>query len=373
MTYPLPAWQDSPSVATPLDATNLLLYNTAINGLSTSVSALSTSVSALAGSQIALTVTGVKVANYTASPNEYVPADTTSGSITVTFPTAPANGTQVGVKQVVRGGTNTVTLQLGGSDKFNTSTGSQTGTLTLLNQDVTFQYVTSAAVWIAVASDTPLSQLDARYVGSVTAGDSTVTVGGTAIAPTVRVSPNGYSAGGLWAPTVYGTQFENIERDDVTTGLAMTGTTHTFLVLLGWCPASTYASFKLYVTASAASVTLTAALYSAATLTNTSWARLGSGNVTPVVTATGLVSTSLAFTLASPAYVALEMALTSGTNLPSFGASTALATTGASGFINPASGCPVLGTLNASSAPGATLNPTTGFTAGAQKIWCALA
>jgi hypothetical protein len=33
----------------------------------------------------------------------------------------------------------------------------------------------------------------------------------------------------------------------------------------------------------------------------------------------------------------------------------------------------VFGQLNASTAPATTLNPTTGFTGIAQKIWCALA
>jgi hypothetical protein len=41
--------------------------------------------------------------------------------------------------------------------------------------------------------------------------------------------------------------------------------------------------------------------------------------------------------------------------------------------LNPSSGCPVAANLNASSAPGSTLNPTTGFTNMAQKVWCALA
>lgn len=47
MTYPLPAWQDSPSVATPLDSANLLMYNDAINGLTSSIATLSTLASTL--------------------------------------------------------------------------------------------------------------------------------------------------------------------------------------------------------------------------------------------------------------------------------------------------------------------------------------
>jgi hypothetical protein len=178
MPYTLPSWQDSPSTATPLNSANLLELNAAINDLDTR--ALTT--------QTAMTVTAVKTANYTAGANQIVPVDTTSGTVTVTFPTAPADKTRVGAKQVVRGGSNTVILALGGSDHFNTTTGPTTGALTLLNQAAVFQYVAATSVWINVSDDLPLSQLDARYVASVSAGDSTITVGGTATAPTVAVN-----------------------------------------------------------------------------------------------------------------------------------------------------------------------------------------
>src|ERR1700756_1966735 len=128
----LTTFVDSPSTATPVDAANLNPYTYAINDLDTRVTALGH-----------LTVTAKKTANYTANPNEIVPVDTTGGSITVTLPTAPAIGTQVGAQQVVRGGTNTVTLHTGGSDVFNTTGGPATWTLTLLNEDAFFQYSSS--------------------------------------------------------------------------------------------------------------------------------------------------------------------------------------------------------------------------------------
>jgi hypothetical protein len=224
----------------------------------------------------------------------------------------------------------------------------------------------------------------ASKVASVANADGTITMGGTSTAPTVAVNAiaqsqvtglpavlgQGLSPGGVWVSNVYGNQFENMERDDATGSLAMVvSSSDTWIVLLGLCPASTYASFKLYVTTAGTSSTLTAALFGASTLTNTSWARLGSGNVTPVISATGLVSTSLAFTLASPTYVALQMVLTTVSTQPAFAAGGVVP----AGLLNPASGCPVLGTKNATTAPGSTLNPTTGFTAGTQKIWCALA
>ena len=383
----LPAWQDSPSTATPLSSANLLSYNTAINGLSASVATFVPPMS----------FSGVQTGNYTATPNQYVLVSTASGSVTVSFPTAPPNFTTVGVKHVVRGGTNTVTIQLGGTDTFDVTGGSQTSTLTLLNQAAVWQYNSATTVWVRLSNDLPLSQLDTRYapagtyVGSVTAGDSTITIGGITTAPTVKVAPasltiaqsqvtgltaalvGGYTAGGQWAANVYGNQFENMERDDaITTPGVITTTNKTLLILLGLVPASTYSAFKVYVSvASVGAGVTTCALYSSSSLTGTSWSRLGSGNVALSATTAGLQSTSLAFTLASAAYVALEMvATTSYTTYPTFLSGPAFVS---AAFLNPASGCPVTGTTTGTTAPASTLNPTTGFTAGTQKVWCALA
>lgn len=153
MTYTLPAWADLPATTSALNTANLSMYNTAINDLDARVTAAQTD----------MTVTAVKTSNYTATAYEFVLVDTTSGNVTVTFPTTPADKVNVGVKQVVRGGINTVTLQLGGSDKFNTTSGANSGPITLLNQDASFQYVASNATWVAVSDDMPLSQLDIRY------------------------------------------------------------------------------------------------------------------------------------------------------------------------------------------------------------------
>lgn len=378
MTYPLPTWVDN---VTALDSANFVLFNNAINGIVSTVNGLSP----------AIPFTTVQTASVAATANEYVLVSTASASVTVSIPTAPPNFTVVGVKQVTRGGTNTVTVQLGGTDTFDTVGGSQAATLTLAGQAGLWQYNAATAVWVKVSDDLPLSQLDGRYVTSVTAGDSSITMGGTTTAPTVKVAQANltvaesqvtglsatlnatYSAGSQWAPNVYGTLFENTERDDVTGTYLMVSADRTALVLLGLCPASTYASFKLYVTTPAVGGTMTAALYSASSLTSTSWARLGSGNVTPIVTSGGLVSTSLAFTLASPAYVALEMVLTTAPTgaYPTFATTTAAAVPTA--FLQPASGCPVSAIGTATAAPGTTLNPTTGFTNLTQKIWAALA
>lgn len=106
-----------------------------------------------------LTPTAVKTTNYSAAAGDFVPVDTTAGNVTVTFPTAPADKTLIGIKHVVRGGTNTVGLTLGGSDVFNVAGGSASGTLTLLNHASVFQYKASTAIWYAVSVDLPYTQL----------------------------------------------------------------------------------------------------------------------------------------------------------------------------------------------------------------------
>jgi hypothetical protein len=155
LTYPLPAWQDAPSVATPIDAANLLLYNTAINGITTT----------LAGLQPLMTVTSPQTGAYTALANQIVPVDTTNGSVTISFPAGPPDQTRVGVKQVVQGAGHTVTLQLGGNDTFNVVHGSQSLVLSQLNQGALFQYVAATGVWInLISDDVPLSATISRPV-----------------------------------------------------------------------------------------------------------------------------------------------------------------------------------------------------------------
>lgn len=115
--------------------------------------------------------TAVKTSNYSATANDYVPVDTTSGTVTVTLPSAPADGVRVGVKHVIQGGTNAVTVARGGSDVFNKAGGSTSLSLPLLNQGFILQYKASTGIWYAQSGDTPLSQLDARFL-ALTAVDT---------------------------------------------------------------------------------------------------------------------------------------------------------------------------------------------------------
>lgn len=114
-----------------------------------------------------LNPTPVKTANYNAIAFDFVPVDTTSGPLNIILPTAPADATRVGIKLVTQGGTNTVTVNVGGLDVFNKTGGSTILTLKLLNQAVIVQYKASLAVWYVISDDLSLAQLDLRYVSTV--------------------------------------------------------------------------------------------------------------------------------------------------------------------------------------------------------------
>lgn len=115
------------------------------------------------GGAASLTPTAPKTAAYTASANEFVPADTTANGFTVTLPSAPADKTRVGVKHVVRGGSNVVTFACAGSDALNRASGPTSGVLTVQGQTVQLQYDAGAGIWYVIAAEVPLAQLDARY------------------------------------------------------------------------------------------------------------------------------------------------------------------------------------------------------------------
>lgn len=110
--------------------------------------------------------TGDKTANYTAVPFDLVTVNTTSGNIIITLPNAPLDTTVILVKHVIKGATNTVTVNTSGSDTFNKSGGAIAYTLSLSGQGATFQYRHSTGIWIITSDDTPLAQLDSRYIQS---------------------------------------------------------------------------------------------------------------------------------------------------------------------------------------------------------------
>ena len=129
------------------------------NQISSSVNALEN-----AAFSAAMVPVAVQTANYTAAAGQFVPCNTTGGSFTVTLPSASPDGTLLAVKQVIQGGSNTVTVAAAGADVFNKPGGSTSMTLTLANQGVSLQYSAAPAIWYVLGDDLPLSQTDARYV-----------------------------------------------------------------------------------------------------------------------------------------------------------------------------------------------------------------
>jgi len=111
-----------------------------------------------------LTPTGVKTANYTATPGDFIPVDATSGNIVITLPTAPADLTTIAIKQINTASAHTTAVNTGGADVYNRAGGGTSLTLTLLSQGVVLQYSATPAIWYVYADDLPLTQLDARYV-----------------------------------------------------------------------------------------------------------------------------------------------------------------------------------------------------------------
>jgi hypothetical protein len=111
-----------------------------------------------------LTRAAVMTVSGTAAANTIVPVDTTAGAVTVTLPTAPAQGTVVVVKAVVFGAGNNVTFACGGADVINTAGGPASGTLKAVNQAVYLCYDTATAIWTDLADDLPLSYLDTLFL-----------------------------------------------------------------------------------------------------------------------------------------------------------------------------------------------------------------
>lgn len=153
-----------------------------------------------------LVPTAVKTANYTAAPSDFVPVDTTSGSVTITLPTTPPDKTQIAVKMIVLGGTNTVTITRGGSDVFNMTGGSTSLSLTLLFQGVILQYAASGGIWYVVADDIPASALATLSTsappvdsGAGSAGTASTVARGDHYHPSGVLLPSGIYVPAIWS------------------------------------------------------------------------------------------------------------------------------------------------------------------------------
>jgi len=101
-----------------------------------------------------LVPTAVKTAAYTASAQDLVYTNTTSGNVPITLPNAPVNGTLILVKMITLGGGNVTSITTSGSDVFNKTGGSTTLTLSYVNQGLLLQY--NSGIWTVLSDDLPV-------------------------------------------------------------------------------------------------------------------------------------------------------------------------------------------------------------------------
>lgn len=183
------------------------------------------------------------------------------------------------------------------------------------------------------------------------------------------------SAGADWDNQVYGDVCSHSPRESSTSTYAMSSGSTTLLLLLGKVPAGqAIAGFRMGRTVAPVTTGgLTAALFSAASLASTSWARAATGNVAVATAGTGIVATPYAVPAqTSDMWWMLQLVL-SGTvsTYPTYAAKTGLQI---AAMISPAAAgsAYVVGTSTGVTAPAATLNPTTGWAAPTAKPWAAL-
>lgn len=216
MSYPLPSWTDDPMTSDPLDADNLTLYNDAVTDLDTRVSGQESFASdqiqlaTAKGDMLAAATTDNMGTLAVGSNGQVLTADTAS-ALGVKWATPAAAGVAS-----VTAGDGTITVAGTGTNptvKVNAIAESQVTSLTTDLSAKTAKstlttkgdlYVASAAstpARLAVGSDTQVLTADstqttgvkwatpgASGVATVTAGDSTITIGGTGSAPTVAVN-----------------------------------------------------------------------------------------------------------------------------------------------------------------------------------------
>jgi Hypothetical glycosyl hydrolase family 15 len=115
-----------------------------------------------------LTPIAVQAAPYSANPNELVPVDASAGTIPITLPAAPPNGTLQGVQaqaqstDPVTGALWQIMIAASGTDVF--ESGSAFFSLGYLHESIVFQYDATNGSWYAINHSIAIDGLDQRYV-----------------------------------------------------------------------------------------------------------------------------------------------------------------------------------------------------------------
>jgi hypothetical protein len=103
------------------------------------------------------TVTSLKTGNYTAAVDEYVPCDISSSSFTITLPTAPADKSQIEILIVKTATDRVLTIQAGGTDKFDRTDGPQTIYMYLAVESLVCTYQSSTGLWFLQSAAAPFN------------------------------------------------------------------------------------------------------------------------------------------------------------------------------------------------------------------------
>jgi hypothetical protein len=331
-----------------------------------------------------LVPTASKTGSYSAVDGDLVMVDATSGPITITAPAA-ASGVEFGVKKT-DSSANIVTVQRAGTDTIG-ATAATSVQLKLQDQAINFQ--ANGTNWVISENNLGLSNLDARYLNASTAtakGDIYVAsasgvVGRKAVGATnndelvvdsstsdgLRYDSSRAGAPAGWAKDVFGYKLTNtLVRDTSTAALSVNVRTIQFLIGKG-VSGDVLSTLYMYMTVAMTGGTATAALYESATLNGTSWSRIGS-NFTMNLSAAGTCTGSPSGSLSGNNWVRAMLVLT-GTApsvYPTIGCSIILKATAVGGHN-------ICGFLNSSAAPGATLDPSSGWTQLTATPWAAVA
>ena len=134
---------------------------------------------------------------YTAVPGDRVQADTASGPVTITLPTAPLDHTMVAVTHLVQGGANVVTVACGGADTIFILNQPTSIFLPYQGQTVVLEYQSAGGIWYIVGSDS-----NTRNTGdylTASAPNTTVSLASGVVAnvTSISVPPGDWDISGL--------------------------------------------------------------------------------------------------------------------------------------------------------------------------------
>ncbi len=182
----------------------------------------------------------------------------------------------------------------------------------------------------------------------------------------LAIGDQGYELG------VYGDKLSSFPRVLADTNTAFASGSRAWTVLLGrLAKGESITGFRLRVlTAMVGSTSPLANLFYATSLSSTAWTPASGSNVAVTLTSTGQVNTALALTASDDVWIRLVIVLTgtAPSTYPAWLTKGKLA-----GIADTTSGGhPIGGFSNSTSAPGATHDPSTGYTASTTLPWVTL-